>query len=191
MVDYGWQWQDYLLALVAIASFGYALAPQACLDRLKTRLKPTSRKPSPREQLEATQRVTGPPPVQPERRIYTQRTAGEFFTAVGNMTNLEINNLIQPHLGKWLRVQSVIDNIVPDDKFFIVTLGPKFSQMPYLRFARTDANSVIETMKRGDRIAVEGKITGLDHMMLYMDCCEIVPLQEKDDVLRLPKPPNP
>ena len=130
-------------------------------------------------------------PSKSEERVYTARTAGEFFAAVGNMTNLEIDNLIQPHLGKWLRVQNVINNIVPGDGYFVVTLGPKFSQMPYLRFARSDANSVIETMKRGDRIAVEGRIVGLNHMMLEMDCCEIVALQEKDDVLRLPKPPTP
>ena len=173
-----WPWWNIIVVMLSTALAVYALLPQRAVDALWAKfigVADTNVKPAEEVGNVATS--------EPTDRIYTARTAGEFFAAVGSMTNVQIDNFIRPHLGKWLRVQSVIMNINQDDNFFYVALGRKFDPMPHLRFVRENS-TVFDTMKQGDRIAVEGKITGLDHMMLYMDCCELVDLQEKDDVLR-------
>ncbi len=122
--------------------------------------------------------------IKPVKRIYTARTVDEMFAAIKNMTDIEVERFAQPHIGKWIRVQSVIRNMQSDDNFFYVMLGKSLDPMPYLRFTREKWGSSLETMTQGDRLATEGKITGLDHLTLDMDSCAIVGLREKDDVLR-------
>lgn len=127
---------------------------------------------------------------EPGKRVYTQRTAPEIFAAIQNMTDVEVERFAEPHIGKWLRVQSVVRNISQTDGFYYVMLGKWFDPMPYLAFAK-DKWSSIGTMTQGHRLAAEGQIFKIEHRTLYLDCCEILDLQEEDDVLRQPKPPIP
>lgn len=126
---------------------------------------------------------------QPEQRVYTRRTVAEIFAAIENMTNLQIDKFAEPHIGKWIRVQSVVRDINQNDKFFYVMLGKWFDPVPYLCFQKVRWPQ-IETMVQGDPIAAEGQIYKIEKMTLYLDRCELVEPQEKDDVLRPPKRPN-
>ncbi len=148
--------------------------------------KPEPQTPEPSESPVAT---AEPVNREPEKRIYTQRTATEIFAAIENMTGVEIDRFAQPHIGKWIRVQSVVRNITQSDRFFYVMLGKKFDPILSLAFSKARW-SRIETMVQGDRIAAEGQIHEIDEFSLRLDHCELVELGEKDDILRQPKRPN-
>ena len=128
------------------------------------------------------------PPVCPDEvpKVYTARSAGEIFEAIGSLTSLRLENYARPHIGKWLRVQSVIRdiNVSNDGNFVYVMLGRRLEPMPYLRFERSRWGGRLETMDAGDVLATEGEITHIEHSTLYLDNCEIVALGEKDDTLR-------
>ena len=121
---------------------------------------------------------------EPEKRIYTQRTAAQIFADIKNMTEVQIERFAEPHIGKWIRVQSVVQEISQNDRFFYVALGKWFEPVPYLAFEKARWPS-IETIGRGDRIAAEGQIHKIAKMVLSLDRCELVELGEKDDILRL------
>ena len=126
-----------------------------------------------------------PEPVnrEPEKRIPTQRTVAEIFAAIENMTGAQIERFAEPHIGKWIRVQSVVRDITQHDGFFYVMLGKRFDPVLYLAFSKARW-SRIETMVQGDRIAAEGQIHEIEVFALYLDRCELVELGEKDDILR-------
>ena len=121
---------------------------------------------------------------QSEKRVYTQRTAGEIFAAIKNMTDIQIEKFAEPHIGKWIRVQSTIRDINQNENFYYVMIGKWFDPMPYLCFYKPMWRS-IETMNAGDHIAAVGTIYKIEKMTMYIDRCELVELEEKDDVLRL------
>ena len=129
------------------------------------------------------------PAVQPEKRVYTQRTAVELFAAIENMTLLQIQSFIKPHVGKWIRVQSMVQEITQSDSHYYVRLGRWLDPSPHLAFYKLDWPT-IETMSKGERIAAVGEINGIDQMTLYLDHCELVDLRDQDDVLRPPRRPT-
>ncbi len=164
-----------ILVGVALVS---AVAGLAVADRVMG--KPEPQTPDPPESPVAT---AEPVNREPEKRIYTQRTAAEIFAAIENMTELQIERFVQPHIGKWIRVQSVVRDISQKGGFFYVMLGKRFDPVLYLAFEKARCPS-IETMVKGDRIAAEGQIHTIENMTLYLDRCELVELGEKDDILR-------
>ncbi len=124
-----------------------------------------------------------------EKRIYTKRKVGEIFAAIrkNNITTLDRENLSRPHIGKWIRIQHVIQDISLNENYVYVTLGHVFGPSPRLRFKRGRWWPEIETMTKGDRLAAQGRITGIHLMGLSMVDCEIVDQREDNDVLRQPK----
>ena len=82
---------SYFLYLFSGAVFLYAVVPQRFLNWFKTR----------HNQAESRE----------PKKIYTERTAGEIFSAVGELTDMEMRRFAQLHLGKWIRVQSVVRDI--------------------------------------------------------------------------------
>ena len=166
-----WQWWNYLLIVLSAMAFLYAVVPQNVLSWISNRVG-SKGIPQQVEYKETT-------------KVYTERTTGEIFSTIGKLTTIELGRVIQPHLGKWIRVQSIVTNIACDKEFFYVLLGKKFEPIAYLRFEKEKWPS-IETMVQGDRLAAEGKITEIDHLMMYLDCCEIVELRDNDDSSRQP-----
>ena len=136
-----------------------------------------------RDQAESHQQAESHPQAESdEPKIYTVRTAAEIFSAVENLTGIEIEKFAQPHLGKWIRIQSVVKNIHGHKNHFNVMMGESFITV-LLRFAKEKSPS-IETMTKGDRLAAEGKIRRIQNTVIDLDCCEIVELQDEDDSLR-------
>ena len=75
-----------------------------------------------------------PTPHVEEERVFTERTAGELFASVVDLTELEMKRFAEPHVGKWIRVQSVIQEMREDDLFLYVTLGLWTEPCPRLQF---------------------------------------------------------
>ena len=118
-------------------------------------------------------------------KVFTARKAGEMLNAIMGTTDINATKYAEPHIGKWLRVQNVIRNMSETEHFIEVMLGSRLDPILYLRFSREEWGAKLETMEIGDRLAAEGRITKLITMMLYLDKCEIVGLEDKDDSLRL------
>ena len=192
LVAADWQWWNILLVSFSGILAVYALLPQRAVDALWARfigVAETGAKPAeepkavgnvaPADQTQTDRRL------QPEKRIYTHRSIGDILTTVRDMTSMDIDGFGQPHIGKWIRVQSVVRDIIQHDDYYAVLLGRMLDPMVLLSFAR-DEWSEIATMTQGKRLAAEGRITRIDRMAVSMDRCELVQLEEKDDVLRPP-----
>ena len=121
----------------------------------------------------------------PSEKIFTARKAGEMLKAIMDMTDINATKYAEPHIGKWLRVQNVIRNMSETEHFINVMLGRQLDPILYLRFSKEEWGAKLETMDIGDRLAAEGRITNLENMVLYLDECEIVGLEDKDESLRL------
>ena len=121
-------------------------------------------------------------PSQPKEKIYTAGTVGEILAPIGNLTTLGIQRRAEPHIGKWIPVQSTIKDIGSDEWFFRVTIGKnKFSPDVFLMFARDKWEPLLETMDRGKRIAAEGKIYSVGYLGMQLVDCAIVAERENDD----------
>lgn len=117
-----------------------------------------------------------------EPKIYTASTVGEILAPIGDLTSLGIQRRAEPHIGKWIPVQSTIKDIRADDQFFHVAIGKnKFSPDVFLSFARDKWGPMLEIMDRGNRVAAEGKIYSVDYLGMRLVECGLVPERENDD----------
>ena len=126
------------------------------------------------------------PPENPGERTYTSRTAGELFSAVVGLTSLEMERFARPHVGKWIRVQSVIQDMWTDNNFLYVRLGLWFEPTPILCFRKGIWRSRLETMSRGDSLAACGKIAKIELLGMVMTDCEIVKTEGNNESFRRP-----
>ncbi len=134
---------------------------------------------------------TGTPGVSVEERIFTSKTAGELFASVEHLTQLEMERVVAPHIGKWIRVQSVIQDILPESECLKVWIGQKFDPTPVLLFERDVWFAHLETMSRGHTIAACGKIQDIGLMAMVLRDCEIVDVEGENDTFRRPSPRRP
>ena len=123
-----------------------------------------------------------------EERIFTSQTAAELFASVEHLTQLEMERVVAPHIGKWLRVQSVIQEMTEDELFLYVTLGTWAEPNPVLRFNKEGWESILETMSRGQTLAAHGKIHSIGLMRMRLTSCEVVEEEGENESFRLPDP---
>ncbi|MDE0031956.1 MAG: hypothetical protein OXU75_02280 [Deltaproteobacteria bacterium] len=114
-----------------------------------------------------------------EERVFTQRTASELIALQGSMTESEIDRLMEPHIGKWIRVQGVIRNISTVRDSYLVVITLPIDEIISLEFPRDDVSS-IGTMTKGDHLAAIGRIAKMRPSRLHLDDCEQVELQETE-----------
>ena len=168
MVGNEWGWWNFTLIALGVILFLYAAAPQRTLVWAVSKFRPTQRENS--------------NPSQPKEKIYTAGTVDEILAPIGDLTSLGIQRHAEPHIGKWIPVQSTIKDIGADEWFFRVTIGKnKFSPDVFLLFARDKWEPLLETMDRGKRIAAEGKIYSVGYLGMQLVDCAIVAERENDD----------
>lgn len=119
-----------------------------------------------------------------EERIYTTKTAGELFASVVDLTELEMQRFVQPHIGKWIRVQSVIQDMRREGEHVVVRIGHWFEPTPVLRFSKDPWFNRLETMSRGHTLAACGKIQFIGLMAMVLVDCEIVDTEAENDAFR-------
>ena len=166
--DYPWIF--HLLVTLGGLALLYAVFPT--MWRVVRNIGPNSTKPSSKRGAQA------------EERIYTERTAGELFSALPHLTSVRAEQYLQPHIGKWMPVQSTIVDISEDGEHIHVILGEKFGPYIAARFGKKLWAAHLETMDRGDRLSVEGRIHQMDMMQMHLVNCEIIARKEHDDTLR-------
>ena len=126
-----------------------------------------------------------------EERIFTKRSAGELFASAVEMTELQMEHFVKPHIGKWIRVQSFIQDMRTEGAFVTVWIGGKFEPTPILQFQKDVWLGHLETMRRGEILAACGKIQSVGLMTMVLVDCEIVDVEGENDAFRRPSPRGP
>lgn len=108
-----------------------------------------------------------------ERKIYTLRTAQELFDEFKNRTDMEAQRLLQPHIGKWLVVEDVVKNVLEQDRSIAVLVGKRLGPTICLVFEK-DWQQQLETLREGDAIMAEGRISEVDSSAMYLSNCEML-----------------
>ena len=166
---------DYGLVIAGLVMFLYASFPSI------RRLFERSDK---RDKMQENQKNRLDSAVEPEK-IFTQRTVGEIFEATKELTSVDVERYAKPHLGKWIRVQSVIKNIsVYNNSEVSIMLGRWFDPRLTVIFNKDKWWSRLETMNNKDRLAVVGKIHKIESHTVILNECEIVDQEDEDDTLR-------
>ena len=164
------------------AAGGLCLIMFACLygHAVVRALTPFSRKST--SLTPATTRPDSPNADRLGEKIYTARKIEELLAPIKDMSSLQIQRHVAPHIGKWLRAQSVIRDMSENDNFLYAHVGTaKFGPLAYLAFRKQKWARHLETMDRGDRLAAEGRIVKLNFMGIYLDDCALVDLRKDDD----------
>ncbi len=121
-----------------------------------------------------------------EERIYTTKTAGDLFSSVSDLTELEMQRFVQPHIGKWIRVQSVVQDMRTEGDFVVVWIGQKFDPTSVLWFEKDAWLARLETMSLGHNLAACGRIQKIGLIAMTLVDCEIVDEVGENDAFRRP-----
>ena len=73
-------------------------------------------------------------------KVYTARSAADLFEAVNTRTSANAAKYIQPHIGKWIKIQNTVKDISEDEHYFYVHLGKWFDPTPYLQFEKNSGD---------------------------------------------------
>ena len=116
-------------------------------------------------------------------KVYTQWTASEIVEAVKGQTSMQATGIVQPHRGKWLKVDGEVRDISELPTLFwwhyipLVILGEESGLTFSMRFKRRRWRAELETLRQGDRLAAEGRITDIGPTMINLDNCEVTGIE--------------
>jgi hypothetical protein len=132
---------------------------------------------------ERADRATGPAfPAVPTKveRVYADITPAELF-ALGNTPNLtgaERALLLVRHVGKWLRIEGVVDDVDHNPGFVMVTIGKGVTDPVTPLMLATFGSDLdrVAALRKGARIRIAGKFTRISAMnvALVLDECELL-----------------
>ena len=100
-------------------------------------------------------------------RIYTHRPASEIVEAVKDQTSMQAASIVQSYRGKWLKVDGEVRDISELPTLFwwhhipLVILREESGVTFSMRFKRGRWKAELETLRLGDKLEVEGRITDI------------------------------
>lgn len=117
-----------------------------------------------------------PPPALPQERSFTDRSPGELLALFEGRTQFQAEKLIEPYKGKWLKVQGVLRQVMPNGppgattvvinsngKIIYCNTGPEFAER-------------LRKMNADDPIGLFGKVSPFQSGgPFYMQDCELQP----------------
>ena len=111
-------------------------------------------------------------------RIYTVRKSEDLIKSVTGLTSIEADRVVEPHIGKWLKVEGSINDIslskFSEDFYYILNIGHPLDRTHVVLFFEKSWGPTIETMQRGDWISAEGKINSIDNRSIMLKQCELL-----------------
>ena len=163
-----WVWPT--VSVVCLVSAGLLYTPE--IKRLVLGNRSQTTAPSPSSE------------VGQEERVFTERTAGELLASVIDLTEIQIERFAEPHIGKWIRVQSDVQDMSQDNSFLYVRLGVRLGLTILLQFEKGIWAARLETMSRGDTLAACGKIWKIGLLGIVLTDCEIVDVEGENESFR-------
>ena len=133
-------------------------------------------------------RVSSLPPIKstPDR-IYTPRTPSEIVNVFRDRTDMEAEKSVQAHIGKWLRVEGVINNVYesafPDQITVSVNVSVNMEIEPaiFLEFGKERWIGILETITPGDGIVAEGRIVAIERIWVRLKDCDVIDVRGKNN----------
>ena len=98
----------------------------------------------------------------PTDRVYTNRTLGEIFNSIQDCTSMQINSIVRPHIGKWLKVNYIVKDVQEYSDEISISVEGSIDKGIFLRFQKKLWKATLETVKEGDRLIAEGTIGKID-----------------------------
>jgi hypothetical protein len=113
-------------------------------------------------------------------KFYTPRTTVELLemSRDRDMVQARRDSLLEPHIGKWLRVEGPIDDIRNGHNGIIVDVvfplaKPSYHGQASLAFDRSLAD-VILALDKKDLIRAEGRIRNITFLSVNLESCELI-----------------
>ncbi len=179
-----WVMPSILAASLVVSGFFHFLAART--------LRPLSRsnnevKEAPINKVKETPKETPkdiPKETPPEQATSTQISDGRTIdsddfqylrSCFEGRTEIEAERLVQPYLGKWVRVSGTVANVVGggDRASFTVTLENKYA---FFNFREDRWRSRLEVLRQGAHISLLGRITSIHSWKIDIDDCELLNL---------------
>ncbi len=113
------------------------------------------------------------PPI--NEMVYTALTLRELMVLREDMMSIESDKLIEPHLGKWLKVEGKIADIysLSSDGISVITRyygGKAYATSVFLDFS-AQWRERLETMPKGTYIVAHGKIDKINYGEIALREC--------------------
>ena len=121
-----------------------------------------------------------------EDRVYTTWTLHQIFESMQDeqLTSLQIGNMVRPHVTKWIRINEQISNVLEHPDSISITISEKDRvRIIYLSFEKTRWKSRLETLRPGDRLLAEGRITEITQYTMDIDDCKVLDIKPKESSL--------
>ena len=113
-------------------------------------------------------------------RVYTTWAVDEIWESMKGSTSIQIAHLAQLHIGKWLKVSNKVRNV--DELSTDISVSVKASSIGliFLLFPKNRWKGRLETVRKGDGIIAEGKITKIDEDLIRLEDCEVIEIKPKE-----------
>jgi hypothetical protein len=111
-----------------------------------------------------------------EERTFTPRTAFEFLDiSQSDQINTKKVALLEPHYGKWLRVDEVINDVYLEETPKVVIALDRHGKHGFLHVSFDPSiRDTIAILDRGDRIEAQGRLTKVSGVWIYLEDSELL-----------------
>ena len=107
-------------------------------------------------------------------KVYTVRTIEEINEAIDNKTDMQVNKIISAYIGKWIRIEEAVSNVSEREDEISVFTTRGLAHRIFLHFDKKAWKEHLETIREGDRIIAEGKITSINSLWIRLRECEVI-----------------
>lgn len=182
-------WQNTLALLiggVGIFYFGFSIYRNWKSKNRTNNEAPESHSSTP-SQPQANHAEATPPEAVPadpapcEDRVYTHSTIEEIYNSVKDLTVILANRVVEPHIGKWFRINASIVNVIDTRDTIMVYSNLSTFRHVFLYFSKEKWSEHLETLGRSHCLFVEGKITKIDPNDMILEECEIIEVTRREE----------
>jgi hypothetical protein len=92
-------------------------------------------------------------------------------------TSIQAQRLIEPYIGKWMKISGKLSDIMDNEYFSQVTFErdpQKRYGAVYMYFRQPDRRDRLSVIRRGTNLTVMGQIRNVANIELHLDKCELV-----------------
>ena len=115
------------------------------------------------------------PPESSERQIVdvTPDYLRSFFV---EHISIQAQRLIEPYIGKWMRVSGPLDDVSNNEYFSQVVFErrPGTHTVTYMYFRQPDRRDRLSVLRRGTELTVLGQIERVNAMEVHLNNCELI-----------------
>ena len=109
-------------------------------------------------------------------RIIVDVTPEYLMSFFAEHTSIQALRLIEPYIGKWMRVSGPLGNVSNTQHFAHVVFErrPHSFKVIYMLFRQPDRSDRLSVLRRGTQLTVLGQIKEVTQLTLHLDNCELI-----------------